>query len=94
MARKPTKSGKPHEIARRLSKALERDPAAFTADLMTLVKSRGVTSVARKIGVSRHTLYRYEWGEDRPLLETALKITAACGFKLMVVPNDTSSNSQ
>jgi probable addiction module antidote protein len=60
----------------------------FTAALMKLVKARGMTSVARKTGVSRHTLYRYEWGEDRPLLETALKMTAACGFKFTIVPSD------
>lgn len=94
MAKQPQPSGKQQDIAKRLSKALERDPAAFTADLMTLVKSRGLTSVARETGVSRHTLYRYEWGEDRPLLATALKITAACGFKLMVVPDDSSPKSK
>jgi DNA-binding XRE family transcriptional regulator len=48
-----------------------------------------MTSMARKIGVSRHTLYRYEWGEDRPLLETALKLTAACGFKFTIAQRQT-----
>jgi len=81
------KSKRPEDIAIRLSKALERgDSASFTAALMEIVKERGMTSMARQTGVSRHTLYRYEWGEDRPLLETALKMTTACGFKLLVVP--------
>jgi probable addiction module antidote protein len=88
MAKQARPPGRPEEIAKRLSTALERDPAAFTAALMGLVKEHGMTSVARKTGVSRHTLYRYEWGEDRPLLETALKITAACGFKFTIVPAD------
>jgi probable addiction module antidote protein len=88
MAKQPQPAGKPEEIAKRLSKALERDPAAFTAALMKLVHARGMTLVARKTGVSRHTLYRYEWGEDRPLLETAMKMTAACGFKFTIVPSD------
>ena len=81
------KLSKPQAIADRLSSALARgDTASFTAALMKIVKERGMTSMARQIGVSRHTLYRYEWGTDRPLLETAVKMTTACGFKLMVVP--------
>ena len=81
------KSSKPEDIADRLSNALARgDSASFTSALMEIVRERGLTSVAKQTGVSRHTLYRYEWGTDRPLLETALKVTAACGFKLMVVP--------
>jgi len=42
--------------------------------------------MAKEIGVSRHTLYRYEWGDDGPLLETAVRMARACGFKLLVVP--------
>ena len=76
------------EIAARLSKALARgDANAFTAALMVIVRERGgMTLMAKQIGLSRHTLYRYEWGTDRLLLETALKITGACGYKLVVVP--------
>ena len=47
-----------------------------------------MTTMAKEISVSRHTLYRCEWGEDRPLLETAVKMARACGFKLLVVPAD------
>lgn len=84
-----SKSKRPEVIADRLSKALARgDSASFTAALMEIVKARGMTSMAKRTGVSRHTLYRYEWGTDRPLLETALKMTAACGFKLTVVPEE------
>lgn len=88
MAKQPRKGAKPEEIARRLSKALEKDPAAFTSALMELVKQYGMTAMAKQSGVSRHTLYRYEWGVDRPLLETAVRMTAACGFKLVVVAAD------
>ena len=82
------KPRKPEDIARRLSKALERGDSEFTAALMELIKERGISSIAKQTGVSRHTLYRYEWGTDRPMLETALKMTAACGFKLTVVPTE------
>ena len=55
---------------------------------MEIVRERGIASMARQTGVSRHTLYRYEWGTDRPLLETALKLAAACGFKLTAIPHE------
>jgi len=86
MAKQPQPAGKPEEIAKRLSKALERDTAAFTSALLAIIKKRGMTTMAKEIGVSRHTLYRYEWGDDRPLLETAVRMARACGFKLLVVP--------
>ena len=77
------------DVSVTLNEALARgDAASFTAALMEIIKERGMTSMARQTGVSRHTLYRYEWGTDRPLLETALKMTAACGFKLAVIPDD------
>jgi len=66
MAKQPQPAGKPEEIAKRLSKALERDTAAFTSALLAIIKKRGMTTMAKEIGVSRHTLYRYEWGDDRP----------------------------
>jgi len=88
MAKQRQPTLKPEEVAKRLSKALDRDTAAFTSALLALIKKRGMTTMAKEIGVSRHTLYRYEWGEDRPLLETAAKMARACGFKLLVVPAD------
>jgi probable addiction module antidote protein len=70
---------KTKDVAVSLSEALARgDATSFTAGLMEIIKERGMTSMARQTGVSRHTLYRYEWGTDRPLLETALKMTAEC----------------
>ena len=86
MAKQHQPTLKPEEVAKRLSKALDRDTAAFTSALLALIKKRGMTTMAKEIGVSRHTLYRYEWGDDRPLLETAVKMARACGFKLLVVP--------
>jgi len=72
------KSNTPDNVARRMNKALaQSDSASFTTALMEIVKERGITHMAKQTGVSRHTLYRYEWGTDRPLLETALKMTAA-----------------
>jgi probable addiction module antidote protein len=88
MAKQPQPATKPEVIAKRLNSALQKGPAAFTSALMAVVKQKGMTAMAKQSGVSRHTLYRYEWGVDRPLLETAIRMTTACGFKLMVVPAD------
>lgn len=77
----------PEDIANHLSAALAQgDSTKFTIQLMELVKERGMTAISRKSGVSRYSLYRYVAGTDRPLLETAVKMTAACGLKLQVVP--------
>lgn len=75
------------DITIRLSRALQQgDSAMFTHELLALVKAHGVTAVAKRTGISRYSFYRYAAG-DRPLLETALKMTRACGLKLVVVPD-------
>ena len=91
MSTKPKVSKKPADVAKRLSRALDKSETEFTTALVEVIKEHGgIASMAKKIGVSRHTLYRYEWATDRPMLETVVKMTAACGLKLIVVPDDGS----
>jgi probable addiction module antidote protein len=83
------KSNKPKSIADRMSEALAQgDTAAFTAALMEDVRERGLARVAKQVGMSRHSLYRYEWGERPPSFETTLKILSACGYKVVAVFDD------
>jgi probable addiction module antidote protein len=88
------KSSKQKDIADRLTEALAcHDTASFTAELMELVRERGLAKMALRTGVSRHTLYRYEGGERPPPLETALKIVSACGYRLTLVSDDMPSKT-
>jgi probable addiction module antidote protein len=88
MARKSTPLRKSRDVALNLTTALDKSADAFISVLMDTIRSQGITSMARRTGVSRHTLYRYVWGTDRPMFETVVKLTAACGVKLIVVPDD------
>src|SRR6187200_1870469 len=78
----------PDNVARRLTAALQRGDRAFISTLMKVVRESGcdMPSTAKKVGIHRITLYKYEWGRDRPSLRIASKIAAACGMKLAVVP--------
>ena len=93
MAKNTGQRQKPKDVARRLSEPLDLSDRAFTAELMEIVREQGITTMARKAGVSRHSLYRYEWGTDRPLFETVIKMAAACGVKLTVVPTQGSKGN-
>ena len=88
MARKSTPLRKSRDVAQSLTAALDKSSDAFISVLMDTIRAQGITSMSRRTGVSRHTLYRYVWGTDRPMFETVVKLTAACGVKLIVVPDD------
>jgi DNA-binding phage protein len=54
-------SANPKEIAKRLREALEESEIAFRAALVDIIKGRGMTEFARRVGLNRHTLYKYRW---------------------------------
>jgi probable addiction module antidote protein len=72
-------------LAKKLNSALEQGEAAFMLILMEEIKSQGISSVARKAGISRYTLHRYIKEEKHPLFATVTKLTAVCGVKLSFV---------
>jgi probable addiction module antidote protein len=79
-------SGDPKEIAKRLREALEESEIAFRAALMDIIKRRGMTEFARRVGLNRHTLYKYHWGTSQPSLESVIKMITELGVRLTVVP--------
>lgn len=81
----------PAILAKSLSVALERGETNFMLTLMEAIKAQGISSVARKTGISRYTLHRYTKGDDHPLFATVIKLTAACGVKVSFVADQRAS---
>ena len=79
-------SSDPNEIAKRLSEALEKSEVLFMAALMDIIKGRGMTEFARRVGLNRHTLYKYRWGTNQPSLESVMKMIAELGVRLTIIP--------
>jgi DNA-binding phage protein len=86
MSTKPARSANPKTLAKRLNTALQLSENVFLMVLMEEIKAQGISSIARKTGISRYTLHRYINEEKRPLLATVIKLTAACGVSLSFVP--------
>lgn len=75
-----------------LSAALEEnDPYYFTHALGVVIRTRGVTHVAREAGLGRASLYKSFGGGAKPEFETVLRVLQALGIKLTVVPSSTGA---
>ncbi|WP_435236079.1 addiction module antidote protein [Psychromonas sp. PT13] len=60
------------------------DPNVFVSALGHLVKSHGVTDVAKVAGVSRESLYKTFNGKTQPKWSTIFKVSHAIGLHLAV----------
>jgi probable addiction module antidote protein len=57
--------------------------AAFVAKALgDIVRAKGMTQVARDVGLSRESLYKALSGERSPGFDTILKVIGALGLKL------------
>ena len=63
----------------------EGDPVWIMRALNTIARSEGMTSVARKSGLSRENLYRSLSGDKKPEFATILKVMDALGLQLRIV---------
>ena len=73
------------DIAAYLNVAFEEngdDPTAIAEAFCTVAKARGMSKLARKIGMSRSTLYEALSGETHPEFATMLKIMRGLGVKM------------
>ncbi|MCB1454275.1 MAG: putative addiction module antidote protein [Rhizobiaceae bacterium] len=74
-------------IAAYLEAAFEDgDPKLIAAALGDVARSRGMTDVANRAGLSRESLYRALSQNGNPELATVLKVTRALGLRVSVAP--------
>jgi len=70
----------------------EGDPAFITVALGDVARSIGMTSVAKRAGVTREALYKALGPEGDPKLTTLLGVAKALGIKLTAAPAVARSN--
>lgn len=63
------------------------DPAIIQATLGDIARSRGMTEVAKRAGVTREALYKALSPKGDPRLSTLLGVMNALGLRLTVAPN-------
>jgi probable addiction module antidote protein len=79
----------PEMIAAYLTEALEsNDQALITKAIGNVARSRGMTEVAERAGVSRENLYRALRGDVKPEFDTIIKVIHALGLNLVAQPKN------
>ena len=77
------------DIVAYLQACFEEAPedAAFLAKALgTVARARGMTQLAKDVGLGRESLYKALSGDNNPSFATMLKVMSALGVKLQVVP--------
>lgn len=75
------------DIAAYLNAVLdEGDPVLLQAALGDVAKARGMTGVAREVGVGRESLYKSLSLAGNPSFQTIAKVARALGLKMMFQP--------
>ena len=75
----------PEEIREFLQEvAATGDESDFIHALSTAAKAKGMTEIAKKVGVTRSSLYRSLSKSGNPRFSTIYKVTKALGVKLAV----------
>lgn len=64
----------------------EGDAQLIAGAVGDLARQLGMSAIAQKTGLSRENLYRALSYEGSPKFETVVKVMAALGLKLTVVP--------
>lgn len=60
----------------------ENDPGLIAAALGDIARAQGMTSIAKKTGLGRESLYKALSAEGNPEFATVLKVIAALGLQL------------
>jgi DNA-binding phage protein len=88
---KVTKNG-PNNMVEHLNRVLALDePMTFQKVLLGYARGHhDLMLLAEQVGVRRETIWRYETGAATAPLETLVKIIAAVGAKLVIIPDEAS----
>ena len=74
------------------------DPEVFLSALSTAAKARGITQLAKEVGVGRESLYKSLAPGGNPSFKTIMKVTHALGFspdlKTPVIPRGDEAISE
>lgn len=74
-------------ISEYLSVALEDpDPDMFLMAVRNVARAKGMTQLAKDAGLGRESLYKALSPGAKPRYDTLLKLVAALGVKLRVIP--------
>lgn len=77
----------PDAIAAYLEEAAGSNDAAFIAHALgTIARTRGMSRVAAKAGLSRESLYKALRADGNPEFATVMRVMQALGLKLSVTP--------
>ena len=75
------------DIAAYLNAVLdEGDPVLLQAALGDVAKARGMTGIAREVGVGRESLYKSLSSAGNPSFQTIAKVARALGLKMTFQP--------
>lgn len=80
----------PEEMAAYLEACIEiadGDAAFIAKALGDIARSKGMSEVARRTGLSRESLYKALSGDRSPSFDTVLKVIAALGLTLHACPS-------
>ncbi len=75
------------DIAAYLNAVMEEgDSTLLQAALGDIAKARGMTNIAREIGVSRESLYKSLSASGNPSFQTIAKVSRALGLQIAFAP--------
>lgn len=63
-------------------------PPDILAQCAEIVRAVGVNETIRRSGVPHSTVHRLLAGTHPPSLETVTRVLAACGYRLLIVPDE------
>ncbi len=76
------------DMAAYLEAALEENDAALVAAALgDIARAKGMTSIAKRTGLGRESLYKALSPEGNPEFATVLKVVHALGLRLRAVPD-------